>query len=171
MKSVAHRPDIILDELAHNSNRLTVHAHWMAFILLAGEGGKITFKAHYSSGDIQSIVALALNKNLDEINSDLISDFMREYCNLTAGFIKSRLAQVGIHAGLSIPIVTRGFDEIWRMDRDISNEIVSVDAWRLKLPSGSVICTMAARSDVWAAAQDLKDAMSNSSQESDMEYL
>lgn len=171
MKTVAHRQDIISEELPYAANRLTVHAHWMAFILLAGEGGKITFKAHYSSSDIQGLVARALNKDIDKINADLIGDFMREYCNLTAGVIKAKLADVGIHTGLSIPIVTRGFDEIWRMDRDVSNEIISIDAWHLKWPSGSVICTMAARADVWAAAQDLKDPTSDTSSESDMEFL
>jgi hypothetical protein len=171
MKTVAHRQDIILDELPHAADRFTVYAHWMSFILLAGEGGKITFKAHYSSSDIQGLVARALNKDMDKINSDLIGDFMREYCNLTAGVIKARLAEVGIHTGLSIPIVTRGFDEIWRMDRDVSNEIISIDAWHLKWPSGSVICTMAARADVWAAAQDLKDPTTDTSSESDMEFL
>jgi hypothetical protein len=171
MKSVALRQDIIAEELAYVANRLTVHAHWMAFILLAGEGGTITFKAHYSSSNIQSLVALALNKDIDKINSELISDFMREYCNLTAGVIKTKLADVGISTGLSIPIVTRGFDEIWRIDRDVSNEILSFDAWHLKWPSGSVICTMAARADVWAAAQDLKDPTGLAGPESDMEFL
>ncbi|MFY7931000.1 MAG: hypothetical protein ACOVS5_19185, partial [Oligoflexus sp.] len=150
---------------------LHVHAHWMSFILLAGEGGKIMFKAHYSSADIQGLVARALNKDVDKINRQLTSDFMREYCNLTAGVIKARLAEVGIHTGLSIPIVTRGFDEIWRVDRELSSEIISYDAWHLKWPSGSVICTMAARADVWAAAQDLKDPNHDQTDASDMEFL
>lgn len=171
MKSVAHRVDIASEELEFVPNRLTVFAHWMAFILIAGEGGKIAFKTHYSSTDIQGLVAKAINKDRDKISSQLISDFMREYCNLVGGVIKAKLAQVGIHTGLSIPIVTRGFDEIWRMDRDVSNDIISVDAWRLKWPTGAVKCTMAARADVWAAVQDLTDPVGDSEQANELEFL
>ncbi len=171
MKTVAQREDIEDEDQTFLPDRLQVYAHWMAFILLAGDGGKIMFKAHFTSTDIQSLVARALRKDIDRVNRQLISDFMREYCNLTAGVIKARLLDVGVHTGLSIPIVTRGFDEIWRVDRELSTELFSYASWKLKWPSGSVVCTMGTRADAWPSAAHIKDLNDHSGQESDLEFL
>jgi hypothetical protein len=78
---------------------------------------------------------------------------------------------VGVHTGLSIPIVTRGFDEIWRVDKELSTELFSYASWKLKWPAGSVICTMGARADAWPSVQHLKDLSDQNGSESDLEFL
>jgi hypothetical protein len=143
----------------------------MSFILLAGEGGILTFKTHYSSRDIQELAASTLKKDSDTIQAAMIADFMREYCNLTIGLVKVKLAEVGIHTGLSIPVVTRGFDEIWYRDYDLKDEFKIADAWRIKWASGSIVCTMSARADDWTQAQYLKDPASESGAGGEMEFL
>ena len=48
----------------------------------------------------------------DEIQPNQVADFVKEFCNLTAGNIKQALEKSSVLTGISLPLVTRGFDEL-----------------------------------------------------------
>ena len=54
-----------------------------------------------------------LSSTKENILTSRILDFFKEYCNLTAGNIKIALAANNIKVGISLPILARGFDEIF----------------------------------------------------------
>jgi len=90
-----------------------VHGHWMSLILMAGQPFRLTYKVFYSSPLSRALPARRLESRPDDISDSIMADFMREFCNLMAGGVKRTLAQMQIPVGLSLPLVTRGFDEVF----------------------------------------------------------
>ena len=95
------------------SNGLRVHGGWMCMILIAGQGIRVNFKVHFSCRDIGVVIHKVYGKPIQEITEEFRKDYVREYCNLVAGGIKKKLEECEISAGISLPIITRGFDEIF----------------------------------------------------------
>ena len=62
---------------------------------------------------------------------------MKELCNLSAGEIKSQLVSKGIIVGLSLPLVTNGFDEVILSD-EIQQKKVIKDCWEIKWKEGFI---------------------------------
>jgi CheY-specific phosphatase CheX len=90
-----------------------VYHHWLGVILLAGTPLRITLKTFFSSRTVSSIMAPRLKMRPEEVNPSLTHDFMREYENRLAGSIKRILGEADINLGISLPLVTRGFDEVF----------------------------------------------------------
>lgn len=161
LRTHGQRPQVDLEAI---SPRLAVQSHWMTLILLAGDGGKLMLKAHYSAKDVRGLISRALDRDESSVHDALISDFMKEYLNLTAGAVKARLSEVGIYTGLSIPIVTRGFDEVWRRSVDSMIE----DYWRLSWPTGSLGLSISFREGTWPEAAQIPDEVKPAD---DLEFL
>lgn len=108
------RPDIDYRELSENESSRLVKNHQSAHILLAGKGVRIEFRAYFSDLAIENIIAESLNKPKNMVSRALLHDAMREFCNLVAGGIKSSFnKKYSFQMGLSIPLISRSFDEIW----------------------------------------------------------
>ncbi len=90
-----------------------VLAHWMTLILVAGESLRVTFKAHFSTTAAQQLAQKSLNTDADVISSAQVKDFMKEYCNMTAGNLKNAFLNSQIEVGISLPLLTRGFDKVF----------------------------------------------------------
>lgn len=161
LKTHGQRPQVDLEIV---EPKLSVQSHWMVLILLAGDGGKLTLKAHYSAKDIRALISRALDRDEASVHDGLISDFMKEYLNLTAGAVKARLSEVGIYTGLSIPIVTRGFDEVWRR----SGEAMIENYWRLVWATGSLGLSIAFREGTWPDAVNIPN---EAKRDDDLEFL
>lgn len=110
---------------------LPVKAHWMGLILIASSDLRILFKVHYNSDDISKIAKSVIQIPQDSINGRLIAigDFMKEYCNLMGGFLKISLEASNMSAGVSLPLVTRGFDDLFAAAE--ANKNLRRDLWKL----------------------------------------
>ncbi|MGE0525702.1 MAG: hypothetical protein AB7G93_06825 [Bdellovibrionales bacterium] len=88
-----------------------VLGHWMALILAAGKDIRVIFKTHFMGHHAQHF---ARNSFLDEsLTAGLLLDFFKEFCNLTIGGLKGFLEANQVFVGTSLPVVTRGFDELF----------------------------------------------------------
>jgi hypothetical protein len=83
----------------------------MSFILVSGQKVTVLFKAHYMTKEATFFASKAYGNTGPTQNQAL--DFFKEFCNLTAGFLKLTLASSKVSVGISLPIMARGFDEIF----------------------------------------------------------
>jgi CheY-specific phosphatase CheX len=97
---------------ANEQNR-AVNGYWMSIILLSGGDLRLTLKVFFASHEIAVLAASVFGKSPNEITKEQCADFVKEFCNLTAGSVKTSLEEKGIQVGLSLPLVTRGFDDIF----------------------------------------------------------
>ncbi len=117
-----------------------VYGHWMAFILISGSSVRVMLKLHFSNQNARSMLGNKIKKDTDHQTVERMAmDFMKEQCNLMAGSLKSVFNNSHIITGLSIPLVTRGFDEAVFSDKIDETKIN--DVWKLIWPGGSVICS------------------------------
>jgi hypothetical protein len=110
----------------------------MAIILVSGKDLRITFKVHFNIKDVKKILEVSFAKPYSEIEDDLATDFVKEFCNLTAGYIKQIFEKYELKSGISLPIVTRGFDDIFYKPTN-SDEVA--DLWKLDVAGVSLLCT------------------------------
>ncbi len=132
---------IILAELSQNrASTQNVLAHWMAIILVSGNDLKLTLKVHYFLEEAKAFGAKAgATSDVAENAERLAHDFIKEYCNLTAGKLKRVFEDQKLNIGISLPLITRGFDEVFAAR---PNSITSFeDAWEFKLDDHSIVCT------------------------------
>ena len=116
-----------------------VYGYRMAFILISGISLKLTFKVHFSTPAGRTLLARRLEQEEDTLVSGMEIDFMREYCNMTAGAIRTSFAKNKIIAGMSLPLVTAGFDEV--LFADAAGKSGFNFRWSLFWPTGYVVCT------------------------------
>ena len=91
-----------------------VLGNWMSLILITGSALKITLKLHFSHKDIKSLIYPIYQKSsAAEISDQQAMDFVKELCNLTAGFIEQTFESHDISLGISLPLGTRGFYELF----------------------------------------------------------
>ncbi|MEI7973532.1 MAG: chemotaxis protein CheX, partial [Bdellovibrio sp.] len=109
-------------------------------ILVSGPAIKVTFKAHFMTSFAKKLAAPLYRKSLEEIQEEQGLDFMREFCNLTAGAIKRVLLKFEQKTGVSIPVVTRGFDELFFPRSSLPN--VFHDLWTLRCEVGQLHCSV-----------------------------
>ena len=133
-----------------------VYSHWMSVILLTCSDLKITFKTHFKTRNAQLLAAPLFNLPSDRISTAQALDCMREYGNLTAGGVKHALLR-NRELVLSLPILTRGFDEIFYADARPANTVY--DRWRLAFRETEFICTVEieASEEVDVAGWDAED--------------
>jgi hypothetical protein len=91
-----------------------VLGNWMSIILITGEAIRITLKLHFSNQDIRTVAYPIYGAASPAGVSDIQSmDFVKELCNLTAGYLVQIFESVGIPTGISLPLGTRGFYEVF----------------------------------------------------------
>ena len=80
---------------------------WCAYILVTFDEFSLIFRAFYRIDEITPFVAKNLAKKEEEIDGELVKNFVKEYCNLTAGSLKGCLEEtleVNVQIGkLSVP--------------------------------------------------------------------
>jgi hypothetical protein len=92
---------------------LPVFKHWLGLILVSGAALKLTVKVHYRTAEARTLAAQSFRKSPGEITPAQAADFIKEYCNLVGGHVKRELERASVDAGISLPLVTRGFDELF----------------------------------------------------------
>jgi len=115
-----------------------VVSFWMSLILISGKDIRVTFKTNYYQATIKKIMAKKFNKPIEQITTDQTKDFVREFCNLVAGTTKTIFEQVGSKVGISLPLVLRGFDNLFFIEK--INENHYTYTWRLSEADSYVDC-------------------------------
>ena len=79
---------------------------WVSAIQLWNNLGRITLKVHFNTATAVAWAACGLNKSKEQIEDDVAIDFMREYSNLHAGFLRGLFESKGIDFAMTLPFVT-----------------------------------------------------------------
>lgn len=125
--------NIALSEL---TDLLAVQGEWMRLILIAGESFRITFKVQWSQEEGSPFVATSYNKTADKIELKEASDFFGEFCNQVAGKIKWKLENSGVDVGVTLPLLLKGFDEIYFSNPNGVHTFES--RWLLRAPGSRI---------------------------------
>ncbi len=116
--------------------------HWVCCIAVAFKGFAVTFSVHFGSKMARHLASVSVGKASQELNPQFCHDFMREYCNVTAGLIKEKLRQcnfeVADSAKVMLPVQEPSFDIVKLDDQSgswLSNWILSY------MGQSSLICS------------------------------
>ncbi len=128
-----------LAELDEETPQGYVFANSMSVIVIAGKSLRIILKAHFNHKDSKPIARqLFGTEDIDDLRS---FDVMKEYCNLAAGFLKKICIEQDIPVGISLPIVTLGFNEVFSGPGGLEQKTVFEDAWRLTSEQSNIVCS------------------------------
>ena len=161
LRLLAQRDDITLTEIATEP---LVYSHWMSLILISGKSVRITFKAHFMTDSARFFAMKAYGIKSEEISKARVIDFFREYCNLTAGKLKIVLSNNKVSAGVSLPALARGFDEIF-FPRPPGS---AVKSWQLNCEDQHIACS--AHIEMFEPIQ-LSELNINDDSEGDVDFL
>lgn len=125
----------VSDDMGKNA---PVFAHWLSMILMTSSDLRITFKVFYSNKTARKMAAHSMEVPETKVGNHTLAFYMREYVNLTAETVEKNLADNGITVGLSLPIVTRGFDEVFSEFTKFGS--LSETKWRVETEAGSLFC-------------------------------
>lgn len=126
MKALSKRPDVEIQEINEDRDIL---AHWMTLIFIAGPSLRITFKTQFSNVMAQCFAEGTYDLKKDQIDDFKSQDFVREYCNMVGGYVKNSLVQQKLVLGISLPLNTRGYDNLFFSI--LSGFQVYHDRWKL----------------------------------------
>lgn len=91
-----------------------VHGQWMSLVMLTSADLRLSLKIFYSLEQAQTFAAAALDLPIDKLKPSSVSFFMREFIILVAETLSESIKkQNNVVLGISLPIVTRGFDEVF----------------------------------------------------------
>lgn len=121
-----------------------VLGNWMSLILITGTPLKITLKLHFSHRNIKQLIfPLYHAGSPEEISDQQSMDFIKELCNLTAGYIEQSFEQNDIPLGISLPLGTRGFYEIFADYSSSTSPVLKYDdLWSLKFENMEILGTV-----------------------------
>lgn len=122
------RMDSLRIEDVENPDDFT-YAYWMSVILVSGSSVRTNLKIHFNSDAAKQLVGSRVQKKSKSEAQRVCMDFMREQCNLIAGSLKSMYLSENIITGLSLPLLTSGFDEAIFSDR--VDEAKNKDIWKI----------------------------------------
>ena len=106
----------------------------LSLVFLTSIGIKLNFKTHFTLDEARSFAMKGLGfKSKDDISREMIEDFMKEYCNLFAGAIKSSFENKGFNSSISLPFLTRSKDQVFFNQHPTTGEsnFVFEDAWEI----------------------------------------
>lgn len=114
----------------------------MVFILVSGDVMRITFKAHFNTRDAARLAfRIFRGDSPDRISEKQAVDYFKEYGNLVAGSIAALLNSVGIEMGISLPLCTRGFYEIFSDYTEKGLPIMTFsDFWKFEVGGHHIFC-------------------------------
>ena len=150
----------------------SIFDHWMSLVLLAGRKLKVCIKIHFDTESGKQMILSKFNRSPDSITLDMIFDRLKELSNLTAGGLKESLGQENGNCGLSLPLVTRGFDEVLFRDRFLSaKKHGKRNVWQLKSANFKLILSSEIQVFDWSAIQEVNYIERDEEEEGELEFL
>lgn len=115
----------------------------MVFILVSGDALRLTIKVHFNTGAARNLAFGIFGGNSPaDISERLAIDYFKEYANLVAGSVVTLLAENGVELGISLPLSTRGFYEVFSDYTEKQHPIISYsDFWELQANGHDVHCS------------------------------
>ncbi len=117
-----------------------VFGHRMSLIMVSNAAIRVTFSAHFNEEETQELLRLRLKNQAGTFPTEQVLDYFKEYCNVVAGALKVDLKNAGLETGISLPLATRGFDELFFPPVDSHH--VFAHHWAIHHPFGSFHCTV-----------------------------
>lgn len=135
--------EIAVKELDVNFRPGRVLANNMAFILMSGDALRVTFKVHFN---IRNAKCLAFRifggVSPENISESQAIDYFKEYSNLVAGSVVTLLEKIDLELGISLPLCTRGFYEVFADYSEKQHPIITYsDFWKLEEGEHEVFCS------------------------------
>lgn len=143
--------------------------HWMSAIILTSPVMRVTFRTHFMTEDGKVLVATSFSKNPEEVLSMEVLDFFKEYCNMVAGKIKWLLEFNGTESGISLPVMLRGFDEVFFKKED--RKSLFSEKWKLQTASLAIACSIIVEFEEGKSWDDLKLNYTSDYEESEVTFL
>ena len=142
MKNHSCNDGVILKEASKLEESKDAIGQWLSLIFVSAQAVKMSFKSYYYSEDANFFTSTALGyDSQDKVTKNQVDDFIKEFCNLTAGAIKESLELGGIKSLISLPLVTRGQDYIFfEVKESDRNPLVLTDIWDLELGGHIITC-------------------------------
>lgn len=153
---------------------------WQIAIMLRSEAMTIQFRVDYNPKDVRNILSERKSWAKAQADDRLIHDYMREYCNLTAGAVKVWIAN---HAAEykqanDLRVQLPELAPKWEEAPDISSLVTHMrDRWQLCLPSGAhLFCSADISITDWSALNSMAPSLGsqeaiNQSQDEGIEFL
>lgn len=123
-----------------------VYDHDMSIIMLANDKLKVTLKTHFNPIFIENILMEKMSALGRPVSNTIIYDFVKEFNNQFGGLVKIFFQAIGTPLAISIPFVTRGFDNYYHQISPNSSDIKHIgyqtfNSWKLKSPKGYLTCS------------------------------
>jgi CheY-specific phosphatase CheX len=118
-------------------------ASHMVLILVSGDALRLTFKVHFNLRTAKNLAwRIYGGKSSENISEQQAIDYFKEYGNLVAGSVISLLSESQVELGISLPLCTRGFYEVFSDYAEKQQPVISyADFWELQAPGGGVYCS------------------------------
>mgnify|MGYP004365034105 CR=1 FL=1 len=116
-----------------------VYGPWRALVMMANEDSGLILKVFYREIEFKNLLPPRLLTLSGEKLEIAVKDLAREYANQTIGIVRNFMQNSG-DVRASIPIITRGFDEIWYPKTNAARDVE--DAWQIEFVGGSIMCKL-----------------------------
>jgi CheY-specific phosphatase CheX len=114
----------------------------MVFILVSGDALRLTFKAHFNIRTARNLAFRIFGGNSPAaISENQAIDYFKEYGNLVAGSVVTLLGKSGVESGISLPLSTRGFYEVFSDYSEKHHPAITFsDFWELRSNGCGIHC-------------------------------
>ena len=124
-----------LQEISQQHQPGQVLGNLMTIILVTGDSLRITLKLHFTMQDAKQLSYTAFGaESADDVDEGKAIDFVKELSNLTVGLLVKEFESMQIPMGISLPLCTRGFYEVFADYAPAESPLIRFsDLWRLEL--------------------------------------
>ncbi|MBG07200.1 MAG: hypothetical protein CME68_00440 [Halobacteriovoraceae bacterium] len=115
---------------------------WLSLVFVSSHVVKMSFQAKFTFEKCRPLVAMAFEKKTEEVTREQMEDFVKEFCNLTAGALKQNLENEGFSSLISLPLLTRGQDEVFFKNHPSEDDgpIVFQHTWEVVCENNPLFC-------------------------------
>lgn len=125
----SHSNNNAVEIMEYNKDCDKLDNQWSCGILWGNDDVKGLIVLKFTTLNVLAMGSTIFENTNDEMLFTYTKDFMKEYCNLYAGFIKGTFNNKGISVGISLPILSDNFS----MDACLGykSEEAELDQWKL----------------------------------------
>ena len=138
-REVQSRP---CDDFAYEGEDNRKIGKWLSLVFVSSHVVKMSFQAKFTFDKCKPLVAMAFEKKTEEVTREQMEDFVKEFCNLTAGALKQNLENEGFSSLISLPLLTRGQDEVFFKNHPNEDDgpIVFQHTWEVVCENNPLFC-------------------------------
>ena len=154
---------------------IAVFGHWLCIILVSHRDMILRIKTHFTTDSGKAMVnALGLSELYgDGLDLNLVIDTLREFNNMVAGQVKESLDTViGSGTGITLPLITRGFDQHLAMCHVRRTEAVRFfNFWRIDAEKCNIVMSTEIQINDWGILENIKEIQEWTRKKGVIEFL